>query len=287
MSSESKDAVTFAIQFVSSADGDVIMRSSDGVEFRADSAVLKRASPVFEDMAKLPSPSNDPLGPPIIAMEETSDVLDILLCLLYPANSPPHITSTSQGRALLRVVDKLQITNFVVLQALEAYVATVEPPLAAWAITMNSSIPSLRRAGVRRVFMADESTDLTLDAPEELRAVSAHTVIRLLAAKKDALKKARKLLSYHSFPWANDKDWEPGYVPPRLADPATDWIKLHTNGMVQYPFDSKYYSESFLHQIILLHDVRKLKWFQLPTFVHLRAWVRSSIERLLDWDNDA
>lgn len=291
MSSESIAATTSVVKFVSSADGDVILRSSDGVEFRADSAVLKRASPVFEDMAKLPSLTNEPLATPVVAMEETSDVLAILLCLLYPTDSPPRITSISQGRALLRVVDKLQITSFVVLQTLEAYVATVEPPLAAWAITMNSSVPSLRRAGVRRVFMADENTDLTLDAPEELRDVSAHAVVRLLAAKKEALEEARKLLTYDSFPWAIRKDKIPSHeVGGKLSKfsyAATDWSILHTERMVQYPFDLTYRSETFLHHIIFVNDDKMLGLFQSPGRVAQRAKARSSIERLLEWDSDA
>lgn len=278
MSSEPKDTAIPAVQFVSSPDGDVILRSSDGVEFRADSAVLKRASPVFEDMAKLPPPKNEPLAPPVLVMEETSDVLDVLLCLLYPADAPQTITSNSQGRGLLRVVDKLQITSFVVLQALEAYIATVEPPLVAWAITTTSSVPSLRRAGVRRVFAADESSDLASDVPEELASVSARAVLTVLAAKKEALQKSRTMLSFPNFPWAcRDSDWGDGHT-----NAATSWSNSHTQLMIQHPFDSIHNFEVVLEDIIRANSVKYLTLFREQTLVARRAEARLEIERLLD-----
>ncbi|KAF8310311.1 hypothetical protein DL93DRAFT_1666303 [Clavulina sp. PMI_390] len=42
-------------------DGDVVLLSSDGIEFRVDSTILRRASPFFDAMFRLPSPSPPPL----------------------------------------------------------------------------------------------------------------------------------------------------------------------------------------------------------------------------------
>lgn len=249
----------------------MILRSCDGVDFRADSAVLNRASPVFEDMAKLSSPQNEPLAPPVLAMEETSDVLDILLCLLYPIESPPQITSTSQGRELLRLVDKLQITHFVVLQALETYIGTVKPPLVAWAMTMTSSFPSLRRAGVRRESI---KFDTPADVPEEMRDVSAHAVFTLLALKKEAMGKAENYLSIFHFAWACDLGSGTFLGVPNT--PARIIIKP-----LSHSWCTKHIT--FMQGIIRACDARFL-----PVFVQFeakRAQTRRIIEQLLDVEN--
>ncbi|KAL5482859.1 hypothetical protein ACEPAI_9454 [Sanghuangporus weigelae] len=70
--------------------GDVILRTSDDVDFWVLKAILEFASPVFKDMFSLPQPDNkgDAVQTPIIAVSESSATLDALLRLCYPVERP-------------------------------------------------------------------------------------------------------------------------------------------------------------------------------------------------------
>lgn len=70
---------------------DVILRSSDLVNFRVHRLVLVTSSPVFRDMFSLPQPANDaaPDGLTVVCLPETAEVLNSLISMLYPV--PPEI----------------------------------------------------------------------------------------------------------------------------------------------------------------------------------------------------
>ncbi|KAL5512750.1 hypothetical protein ACEPAG_3016 [Sanghuangporus baumii] len=71
--------------------GDVILRTSDDVDFWVLKAILEFASPVFKDMFSLPQPDTnkgDAVQTPIIAVSESSATLDALLRLCYPVERP-------------------------------------------------------------------------------------------------------------------------------------------------------------------------------------------------------
>ncbi|KAI0259116.1 hypothetical protein BC834DRAFT_802639, partial [Gloeopeniophorella convolvens] len=75
---------------------DVILRSCDGKDSLVHRSILAASSPFFEDMFSLPNPqanvgedSEDMQnGLPIIRMTEHSNVLDVLLSVLYPSPLP-------------------------------------------------------------------------------------------------------------------------------------------------------------------------------------------------------
>ncbi|KAI6010370.1 hypothetical protein PISMIDRAFT_619187 [Pisolithus microcarpus 441] len=67
---------------------DVILRSSDGVDFRVFRLFLSLASPSFETLFDLPQPSEKDMGIkdgfPVIPVSEGSKTLDSLLRFCYP-----------------------------------------------------------------------------------------------------------------------------------------------------------------------------------------------------------
>jgi len=73
---------------------DLILRTSDDVDFRVHKIILSLASPFFNDMLSLPKPalpqqgdmSRDGLH--VITLSESSKALEIALHLVYPATSP-------------------------------------------------------------------------------------------------------------------------------------------------------------------------------------------------------
>ena len=69
-------------------DANLIIRSSDLVNFRVHKHVLAMASPVFKDVFSLPQPSDDSDesvdGLPVVQLSEDSDLLKTLVSMLYP-----------------------------------------------------------------------------------------------------------------------------------------------------------------------------------------------------------
>ncbi|KAJ6552933.1 hypothetical protein B0H19DRAFT_155919 [Mycena capillaripes] len=68
-------------------DADVILRSSDGIDFGVHRIVLASASPFFHAMFGLPQGATDP-EVPVLPMAETGVVLDRLLRFWYPGAEP-------------------------------------------------------------------------------------------------------------------------------------------------------------------------------------------------------
>jgi len=68
-------------------DADIILRSSDRVDFIVYKVILSKASPVFKTMFSLPQPTTDtqPDSPhPIVELAENSKVLAAFLSIVYP-----------------------------------------------------------------------------------------------------------------------------------------------------------------------------------------------------------
>jgi hypothetical protein len=76
--------------FDSSSDGDVLLRSSDGVQFRVHRIILATSSPFFKDMFSLPQePTMDGLEAlSTVPFTENADTLDALLRAIYPVDEP-------------------------------------------------------------------------------------------------------------------------------------------------------------------------------------------------------
>ncbi|KAN0141414.1 hypothetical protein V8E53_000659, partial [Lactarius tabidus] len=67
-------------------DADVIIRSSDNVNFRVRRSILATSSPFFGDLFSLPQPSDHEVvdGLPVVSLPEDAEVLDSLMTFLYP-----------------------------------------------------------------------------------------------------------------------------------------------------------------------------------------------------------
>ncbi|KAH9004626.1 hypothetical protein EDB86DRAFT_3072114 [Lactarius hatsudake] len=90
---------------------DLILRSSDGVNFRVFKVILSLASSVFADMFTLPPPpasqgSSD--EPPVVALPEDAETLDLALRHCYPIRSP-EVAELRDARILLEFARKYQV----------------------------------------------------------------------------------------------------------------------------------------------------------------------------------
>jgi hypothetical protein len=87
---------------------DVILQSSDLVNFRVHRSVLVASSPFFKDMFSLPRPSSVVLAPdglPVVHLSEAAEVLNSLISRLYPV-CPEMPRSVDDILALLAATEK-------------------------------------------------------------------------------------------------------------------------------------------------------------------------------------
>ncbi|KAJ7264649.1 hypothetical protein C8J57DRAFT_1623514, partial [Mycena rebaudengoi] len=81
---------------------DIILRSSDSLDFHVHRWVLSAASPVFRSMFCLPQPMDEP-AVPIIHLQESGSLLDRVLRFWYP-ETQPDIESLAQLREVLQIL---------------------------------------------------------------------------------------------------------------------------------------------------------------------------------------
>lgn len=93
---------------------DVILRSSDNVDFRVFKCILSLASPVFKDMFTLGSTlqQQEPHSLSIVSMSETGKTLEALLGLLYPG-AIVKLAFFEQAKSLIAAVVKYDMSERV------------------------------------------------------------------------------------------------------------------------------------------------------------------------------
>ncbi|KAI0365030.1 hypothetical protein BV20DRAFT_1056773 [Pilatotrama ljubarskyi] len=93
------------------ARGDLVIRSSDGIEFHTDKCIVANASPVFADMFSLPcacSPSVDGKDTPVVDVTEPGAVWEHLLSFCYLRVDELYL-GPDGIRALLEAAKKYQM----------------------------------------------------------------------------------------------------------------------------------------------------------------------------------
>ncbi|VDC04797.1 unnamed protein product [Peniophora sp. CBMAI 1063] len=147
------------------SDADVILRSSDKIDFRAHKLILSIASPFFEQMFSLPVPSqkhdSDFInGVPCISMSESASVIELVLRFMYPIPSP-KVTLKDIG-SLLEFSRKydVHIYDFQVDCGLKESIAS--DPVGVYALSVAYDIPEIRNLAA--VAACRLSSDM-LDSP--------------------------------------------------------------------------------------------------------------------------
>ncbi|KAM6497231.1 hypothetical protein JOM56_007704 [Amanita muscaria] len=124
-----------------SDDADIILRSSDNVDFYVISALLRYVSPVFKDMFALSGSDNNEKKDnlPVVPVAEDSETLCLLLDIIYPYEQKPRLSSPSitwkvskaARKYLMNIIEsklKRQITNSKLI---------AEKPLSICAIAID------------------------------------------------------------------------------------------------------------------------------------------------------
>jgi hypothetical protein len=130
-------------------EADIILRSSDSVNFRVFKLFLTLASPVFETMFKLPQPAvgtNEDTkdGLPVISVQENSKTLNTFLRFCYPSTlaEDPLLENLTDIKDILGVARKysLDLIERRVYQALASPKVLEAEPLRCFAIARNARL---------------------------------------------------------------------------------------------------------------------------------------------------
>jgi hypothetical protein len=94
-------------------DANLILRSSDQVNFRVHKSILATLSPFFEDLLSLPQPPDDELvdGIPVVQLSEDAGLLSNLVSLLYRPQRPVQPGSYEKVFALLAACQKYDMVS--------------------------------------------------------------------------------------------------------------------------------------------------------------------------------
>ncbi|KLO10949.1 hypothetical protein SCHPADRAFT_492703 [Schizopora paradoxa] len=101
-------------------DGDVVLVSSDNIQFLVHSVVLREASPVFRDMTTIPGPREAEKQPSdrTIKLDEPAFVMEFLMDAIYPRETFPSVLNYNQAWEIARAADKYDIGRaFTILRS--------------------------------------------------------------------------------------------------------------------------------------------------------------------------
>ncbi|KAL6300866.1 hypothetical protein BKA93DRAFT_500808 [Sparassis latifolia] len=212
---------------------DIILRSSDRVDFRVKKAILAETSTFFDTMFALPQPSlsvgevtrieadgseadyKDGLA--VIHITEDSRTIDCLLRICYPLRNPV-ITDLSELRHLLTSVTKYAMDETMEVLRERLHSLAQEIPLQVYAVAIQLSFEKEAREAAKH-FLACQAPVMYVP---ELEEISGGVYQRLLDYRTRCGKEAKGLVSSEmrwlpigrGFPATTDRVLKPGLMLP-------------------------------------------------------------------------
>ncbi|EIN03897.1 hypothetical protein PUNSTDRAFT_139202 [Punctularia strigosozonata HHB-11173 SS5] len=177
---------------------DLVLRSSDGVDFHVHKCILAEASSFFETMFSLPqaeakgSPDSSPLSPPassnakhgspggpqelkeglpVVDVSEDSKIIDRLLHFCYPYDNP-ELNDLDELAAVLSAAVKYDVgaTTKLLRHSLSKHASAA--PMRVYAIAVSHGLEDEARIAAR-ASLRFTLKDLTLQGARELSSIPA------------------------------------------------------------------------------------------------------------------
>ncbi|PCH36533.1 hypothetical protein WOLCODRAFT_48245, partial [Wolfiporia cocos MD-104 SS10] len=189
-------------------DSDLILRSSDNVDFHVHKLILSLASPVFEAMLPFPHPESSAEdnkdGRPVARMTETARALDLLLRVCYPTANPVLDKADDIG-VLMEAARKFDIgvAQTLAMQALTRRELMEEDPLGVYIIACQLQLGDEARKAARLTLRYDHP--IRGVAPAGLEHVPATILYELLDYREKCKAAAYSVVSDNAF-W--QRHWE-------------------------------------------------------------------------------
>ncbi|KAM6491634.1 hypothetical protein JOM56_012878, partial [Amanita muscaria] len=165
--------------FDSSAPADLILRSSDSVDFFVSGALIRRLSAVFNDMFPFPPEHEDRNGMPIVRVEENSEILRCLLSVIHHDLDEPDMKECQLYIKVMLAARKYRMTT--IERRLRKQAAnsplTNSDPLQVYIIAAALGWEELAKTAALNTFC--EPLD-KLEYVDELRFITGADLYRLM-----------------------------------------------------------------------------------------------------------
>ncbi|KAH8110197.1 hypothetical protein DFH11DRAFT_1730529 [Phellopilus nigrolimitatus] len=207
MSEEDGKAASVASSPFDDPQADLILRSSDLIDFRVMKCILALASPIFKVMFSLPQPKQDPdaePSPPVVPVPEPSAVLDPLLRILYPT-PPPELLDVDEIGGVLEAAHKYDMDGAMInaRSALRACLErekaqkkpTSEVAIAVYALACRFKLADEARLAAR-AFLAGPLDHPFVSQLEHLSAASYYHLLDYHRRVGDAVEALFTSISY-------------------------------------------------------------------------------------------
>ncbi|KAH9919905.1 uncharacterized protein B0H18DRAFT_936922 [Fomitopsis serialis] len=166
---------------------DLIIRTSDHVEFRVFKLILREASPIFADMFTLPVAATPEADTGVVDVVEKSTIWDYILRVCYPGPVPSSTTITpDQLWPLLEVASKynMKCVHDAVCQVMSTPHMLEDEALRVYLLACGYGFRDVAIAAARACLRrpADERTFIP-----EMRCATAAAYVRLLQYRGDCV----------------------------------------------------------------------------------------------------
>jgi len=177
----SESRITASAPFNKSS-ADVVLCTSDEVEFHVHAQILCMSSDVFESMLSIPQPNvSDPrdlhsqTGLPLVHVSEDSETLDRLLRLCYPV-ADPKLFSLDDIKPVLAAAVKYQMEEAMALMKDKVKSLCMDSPLPVYVVACELDLEDLAHQAAATVRVRE----LTTEYAPELDRINAAQYYRLL-----------------------------------------------------------------------------------------------------------
>ncbi|KAL1747870.1 hypothetical protein HDZ31DRAFT_21352, partial [Schizophyllum fasciatum] len=168
---------------------DIVLRSSDGVDFRTYKLLLSLISSFFRDMLSLPHVGHggsgagahtaDRAGRPVVEMEENGESLERLLRWCDPRCTSPSLSAWNDVETSVRMLVKYDAQTALrrLSEALQGSHLVFEAPIRAYSLAVRSGNRQLAQTAARE---ASRRGILEWETCQELEHISGLAHHRLL-----------------------------------------------------------------------------------------------------------
>lgn len=183
---------------------DLILRSSDGVDFRVRKAFMTEVSPVFEDMMVVGQTDQGEV--PLVRLEEHSRTLEHFLRFVYPVENP-KVDTLDDVFALLEAARKY-IAEYVLEEARRQFASLAEEqPVRAYAMACSRRWTLETKVAARATLLFplfDGDSDI-----EEFEHITAAAYVRLQRYHRACSAAVAALSKDNNFTWIQkgDRPW--------------------------------------------------------------------------------
>ncbi|KZT64995.1 hypothetical protein DAEQUDRAFT_814611 [Daedalea quercina L-15889] len=186
---------------------DLILRSSDRMNFRVRKAILAEASPVFEDMFTFPLPQSpdEPAGsPPVVDMAEDGHTLEGLLSLCYPIRKMP-IQSLEEATILLDAARKYSMDGALTFLGDRLIDFAKAGPVRVYALATRYQLQEEVVRAAAKAFLNIYIHNAHLKSLEDLNHISASAYLRLLDYRDRCAAAAVRV--FDTYTWIDSSRW--------------------------------------------------------------------------------